>query len=65
MTSTPNAKTLFGDNEDNVACALEDTRIDEKIAIASQQVKDGLGIVADAAFFEGMRERIRQKYMSK
>jgi hypothetical protein len=61
MLSIQDVKMLFGDSEDSVIHALEEARIDEKIAIARQQVKDGLGIVADAAFFEGMRERIRQK----
>ena len=65
MLSMQDVKTLFGDNEDGVARALEEARIDEKLAIARQQVKNGLGTVADAAFFEGMRERIRRKYMSE
>lgn len=65
MISMQDVKTLFGDNEDTVIHALEGALIDKKIAIARQQVKDGLGIVAGAAFFEGLREEIRQKYMSK
>jgi prevent-host-death family protein len=65
MISMQDVKTLFGDDEDSVARALEEARIDEKLAIARKQVKDGLGVVADAAFFEGMRERIRRKFMSK
>ena len=65
MLSMQDVKTLFGDNEDGVARALEEARIDESIAIARQQVKNGLGTVADAAFFEGMRERIRRKHMSE
>jgi prevent-host-death family protein len=65
MLSMQDVKTLFGDDEDGVARALEEARIDEKLAIARKQVKDGLGVVADAAFFEGMRERIRRKFMSK
>ena len=65
MPSMQDVKTLFGDNEDGVALALEEARIDENIAIARQQVKNGLGTVADATFFEGMRERIRRKDMSE
>ena len=65
MLSMQDVKTLFGDNEDGVSRALEEARIDEKLALARQQVKDGLGTVADDGFFEGMRERIRRKYMSK
>jgi prevent-host-death family protein len=65
MLSMQDVKTLFGDNEDSVIHALEDARIDEKIAIARQQVKEGKVTLADSAFFEGMRERIRAKYMSE
>ena len=65
MLSMQDVKTLFGDNEDSVVRALEEARIDRKLEIARQQVNDGLGVVADGAFFEGMREEIRQKYMSK
>jgi prevent-host-death family protein len=65
MLSMHDVKMLFGDNEDSVIHALEEARIDEKLAIARQQVKNGLGTVADAAFFEGMRGKIRQKYISK
>ncbi len=65
MLSMQDVKTLFGDNEDGVIHALEEARIDKQLAIARQQAKDGLGVVADAAFFKGLREEIRQKYMSK
>ncbi len=65
MLSMQDVKTLFRDNEDNVIYALEEARIDEKLAIARQQVKEGKVTLADGTFFEAMRERIRAKYMSK
>jgi prevent-host-death family protein len=65
MLSMQDVKTLFGDSEDSVIHALEDARIDAKTAIARQQVREGKVTLADGAFFEGMRARIRTKYMSE
>lgn len=58
-------RTFLVESEEGVACALYEARIDEKLALARQQAKDGLGTVADAALFEAMRERIRRKFMCK
>jgi prevent-host-death family protein len=64
MLSMQDVRTLFGEEENSVIHALAEARVDEKLAIARQQAKDGLGTIADAAFFEGIREEIRRKHMA-
>ena len=65
MLSMQDVKTLFGDNEDNVTRALEEARIDQRVAIARKQAENGLGIESNDSFFENLRSDIRQKYMAK
>jgi prevent-host-death family protein len=64
MLSMQDVRTLFGEEENSVVHALAEARIDEKLAIARQQGRDGLGTVADAAFFEGIREEIRRNHIA-
>jgi prevent-host-death family protein len=65
MLSMQDVEALFGGNEDTVARALEEARVDRQLALSRQQVAAGKVTVADAAFFEGIRERIRAKYITK
>jgi len=65
MLSMQDVETLFGGNEEALVSALETARLDRSLEVARQQAKDGLGIIADAQFFESIREHIRTKYMSK
>ena len=62
MISMQDIKALFGDGEDAVVRALEESRIDKRLALARQEMKDGKTILADDAFFEERKERIRRKY---
>jgi prevent-host-death family protein len=65
MLSMQDVKTLFGGDEGNVTRALAEARIEENLATARKQAKDGKGITADAPFFENLRQNIRQKYHAK
>lgn len=65
MLSMQDVETLFGDGEDNVARALEEARIDQRLGTARKQAENGLGTEADTSFFEYLRNDIRQKYIAK
>jgi prevent-host-death family protein len=65
MLSMQDVKILFGGNEDNVTRALEEARIDQRLATARKQVEDGLGTTANASFFDNLRNDIRQKHVTK
>ena len=62
MLSMRDVEALFGGGEETVARALEEARIDRRLAAARKQIADGRGIRADDAFFEGMRRKIRDKH---
>ena len=62
--SMSDIETLFGADENALAEALTDLRIDRQLARSRQQVADGKLLLADEAFFEAQRERIRTKYMT-
>ena len=59
--SMQDIESLFGGGEQAVARALEESRIDQRLALARQQVKDSKVTLADDAFFDGMRAKIRAK----
>jgi len=65
MLSMQDIETLFGGNEEAVTRALEEAHIDRKLAQAREQVNAGNVILADKKFFDGIREHIRAKYMTK
>ena len=65
MLSMQDVEALFGGDETTITRALEEARIDRNLAEARKQAKEGLGAVADAAFFDGFRNRIRSKFISK
>jgi prevent-host-death family protein len=62
MLSMQDVKTLFGDEEGAVTRALAEARIDAQLTIARKQAEAGLSVVADGAFFDGLRNEIREKH---
>ena len=65
MLSMQDVETLFGGDEKSVTRALEEARIDQKIEVARKQARDGLGTIADSAFFGEIKNKIRTRYMGK
>ena len=55
-------ESLFGGDEEAVARAFEEARMDRRLAVARAQISEGKGVLADNAFFDGMRRKIREKY---
>lgn len=64
MLSMQDVAALFGADENSVTRALEEARIDQKIALGRQQAKAGKGRVADVAFFDEFRDKIRRRIAS-
>jgi hypothetical protein len=65
MLSMQDVETLFGGDEKFVSRALEEARIDKRINHARQQSKKGLGVAADATFFDMLRTEIRASAKKK
>ena len=65
MLSMQDIEALFGGDEAAVTRALEEARIDRRLAVARAQISEGKGVLADDAFFEGMRGKIRGKYATE
>ena len=65
MLSMQDVRALFGEDEEAVSRALEEARIDRRLAAARQQLAEGNAKLADRAFFDGLREKIRAKYPTK
>ena len=55
-------EALFGGDEAAVARALEEARMDRRLAEARAQLAAGKAILADGVFFDKMRRKIRAKY---
>jgi prevent-host-death family protein len=65
MLSMQDVKTLFGGDEGNVTRALEEARIDQRLATARKQAENGLGVEANTTLFDSLRNEVRQKYVAK
>jgi prevent-host-death family protein len=63
MLSMQDIEALFGGDAESVQLALAQARLEKQLEQAREQVSAGQTTLADAAFFEKMRERIRSKYL--
>ena len=62
MLSMQDIKALFGDQEGAITRALAEARLDQQLAIARQQIKEGLAIPASDQLFDDLKREIRAKH---